>query len=357
MEKKALISQLPHDINQIMAVINRDVPEYYEWLQGYKVPRNIIDWLFISLITYVLNNAANYTGTIKQRTDRLFEGLHQEAALLLNTLKGYNVPDNLIDIIFPDLIEISLREISGASQGPATGPAWSDWEDLGGHLASAPAVSSWGIDRLDVFGKSKDGSLLHKWWDGMEWSEWEDLGGNLASAPGAVSWGPDRIDVFAVGQNQALWHLWWNGSVWSEWEDLGGILISAPAAVSRGPNLIDVFTRGESGSLWYKGWDGSHWSVWIDTGDGSINSGPAAASTGTYRLELFALGDRNQLLFRTWHGGRWSNWHSLGGEIISEPAAVSWGICVLTYLHKGRIIISGIYIGNKNPEVIKAPHV
>ncbi len=186
--KKVLTSQVPHDINQIMAVINRDVPEYYERLQGYKVPKNIIDWLFISVITYVLMNAANYTGNIKHKTDRLFESLHQDAALLFNTLMGYNVPDNLIDIIFSNITEISLREMSGPSPEFIPGPAWSNWENLGGHLTSAPAVASWGTDRLDVFGRGKDGSLLHKWWDGMEWSDWEDLGGDLASAPGAVSW-------------------------------------------------------------------------------------------------------------------------------------------------------------------------
>ncbi len=79
-------------------------------------------------------NAENYTGNIKHKTDRLFESLHQDAALLFNTLMGYNVPDNLIDIIFSNITEISLREMSGPSPEFIPGPAWSNWENLGGHL-------------------------------------------------------------------------------------------------------------------------------------------------------------------------------------------------------------------------------
>lgn len=42
------------------------------------------------------------------------------------------------------------------------------------------------------------------------WSDWEDLGGKLTTAPTAASWGPNRLDVFAGGENQHLWHKAWN---------------------------------------------------------------------------------------------------------------------------------------------------
>ncbi len=47
--------------------------------------------------------------------------------------------------------------------------------------------------------------MWHKWWDG-DWSEWENLGGKLASAPSAVCKGPDRIDIFARGTDNKLHH-------------------------------------------------------------------------------------------------------------------------------------------------------
>ena len=59
-------------------------------------------------------------------------------------------------------------------------------------------------------------------------SEWRDLGGVLTSAPAVASWGPNRLDVFARGQNKHLWHKRWDDKDWSEWRDLGaGTLTSA----------------------------------------------------------------------------------------------------------------------------------
>jgi hypothetical protein len=51
---------------------------------------------------------------------------------------------------------------------------WSTWEDLGGVLSSAPAVSSMGKKRLDVFARGPDGAMWHTWFDGG-WKGWERL--------------------------------------------------------------------------------------------------------------------------------------------------------------------------------------
>jgi Repeat of unknown function (DUF346) len=119
-------------------------------------------------------------------------------------------------------------------KGAAFGDMWSEWEDLGGELASAPSVASWGERRLDVFAKGENGHLMHKHWNGEDWSDWRDLGGRLISAPAAVSWVPDRIDVVVRGHDFQLAHKRWNGQEWSDWRDLGESLTSAPAVASLG---------------------------------------------------------------------------------------------------------------------------
>jgi len=318
-----LIQQRPQDVNQMMGLIDREFANHYSELQRYGVPRGITRNLFRSVVSYVLVNEKNYSGTIDQKTNQLFNAIQRDLSAVFYILRIYGVPNNRINQIIRDIIRFILENISAGPVPPATG--WSEWEDLGGILTSAPAVASWQANRLDVFGRGQNQALWHKYWDGRRWSEWEDLGGVLTSAPTVASWGPNRLDVFGRGQNQALWHKYWDGRRWSEWEDLGGVLTSAPAAVSWGPNRIDVFGKGQNQSLWHKYWDGRRWSEWEDLGGGSIQSGPGVASTGVNRLEVFAQGSRDQLLFRTWNGNRWSGWQSLGGVITSEPAAVSWG--------------------------------
>jgi len=368
--------QRPQDINRIMALINRRFDNYYAELQRYRVQRADTRNIFRNTVSYVLRNENNYTGTIDQRTNAILNDLRRDNPAAFALLSRRGVPNARINQIIRDIIRFTLANIEGV---PVAG--WSQWEDLGGILTSAPAVASWQPNRLDVFARGQNQALWHRYWNGTRWSEWEDLGGVLTSGPAAVSWGPNRIDVFGRGQNQALWHkywdgtrwsawedlggvmtsepavaswqanrldvftrgqnqaLWhkyWDGARWSEWEDLGGVLTSAPAAVSWGPNRIDVFGRGQNQSLWHKYWNGTRWSAWEDLGGGQINSAPAAASTGINRLEVFARGQRNDLQFRTWNGIQWSRWQSLGGTITSAPAAVSWGGNRLDVFAKGQ---------------------
>jgi hypothetical protein len=268
--------QRPQDINRIMALINQRFANTYAELQRYGVRRADTRNIFRNIVRYVLRNQDNYTGTIVQRTDALLNDLRRDNPFAFTILRQKGVPNARINQIFRDIIRFILENI-GVGGGP------------------------------------------------QGWSQWEDLGGILTSAPAVASWQPNRLDVFARGQNQALWHKYWNGARWSEWEDLGGVLTTGPAAVSWSPNRIDVFGRGQNLSLWHKYWDGTRWSVWEDLGGGQISSAPAAASTGVNRLEVFARGQNNELLIRTWNGTRWSGWQSLGGVITSAPAAVSWG--------------------------------
>ena len=84
--------------------------------------------------------------------------------------------------------------------------------------------------------------MYHKWWDGSKWGpsllDWEPLGGVfIDSAPAVVSWGPDRLDIFGLGLDQDMFHKSWDGSKWGpsllEWEQLGGVFTHPLASESR----------------------------------------------------------------------------------------------------------------------------
>jgi hypothetical protein len=145
------------------------------------------------------------------------------------------------DIAGPTANQVS-QDGSGATPVPIDTPTntpsptpsskWGTWQALGGDLVEAPAVSSWGNGRLDVFVRGTDDQLWHMYyWNGPDWSGWEPLGGSITSSPAAVSWGSDRIDIFARGGDGHLWHMSWNNG-WTGWEPLGGDLVDAPAVAS-----------------------------------------------------------------------------------------------------------------------------
>jgi hypothetical protein len=122
------------------------------------------------------------------------------------------------------------------------------WEDLGGIAIDAPAVASSNLKNLEVFARGTENHLWHMSWDGSRWSDWEDLGGTICSAPAAVShWG--NIDCVVRGMDNHIYHKSWDGSRWSDWEDLGGTAIDAPAVASWGVHRLDVFARGTDNNL------------------------------------------------------------------------------------------------------------
>ena len=99
-----------------------------------------------------------------------------------------------------------------------TAPLLTDLDPLDVGFQNSPAMSSWGIGRLDVFLRSApygrlsgaDCALWHLWANQGQWQGWETLGGRITSDPGAASGavpGINGIDVFTRGNDLNLWHL------------------------------------------------------------------------------------------------------------------------------------------------------
>jgi hypothetical protein len=179
---------------------------------------------------------------------------------------------------------------------PPPAPTWHN-DNLGGSLTSDPDISSWGTNRLDVFARGTEGSLLTTYFSGTTWSSWVSLGGSIVGGPSAVSMSSGRLDVVARTANNSIEHRWFDGSWHSD--NLGGSMTSDPDIASWGPGRLDVFARGPEGALWTKYFNGSTWSSWINLG-GSITGGPGAVAAGTERLHVVARDAGNSSIDHWW---------------------------------------------------------
>jgi hypothetical protein len=89
---------------------------------------------------------------------------------------------------------------------------------VGGQATSAPAVTSRGTNRLDLFVRRADGRIYQRSNNGAGWTSWASLGGATISAPAAVAASADRIDLWARGTDNALQHKVWRATTgWSGW--------------------------------------------------------------------------------------------------------------------------------------------
>jgi len=230
--------------------------------------------------------------------------------------------------------------------------------------------TSWTANRLDLFARGSDQSLVHKSWNGSAWSTLEPLGGVIRGKPASVAWGPNRsisslavrtvpcsiaggtaipgaagnrsaerspaiprschgpatVSIFfAAGTDGELWHKAWTGSAWGGWETLGGVIVGPPAAISWGANRLDIFARGLDGanvaSL-------VGWACLARLGVARRNHHQQARCRcrgDPIDSISSARGLDGGVYHRWWDGHDWGGWEALGGTIIGPPSAVTWG--------------------------------
>jgi len=100
--------------------------------------------------------------------------------------------------------------------------------------------------------------------------------------------------------------------------------LSSAAVTSVGSGRTDLFMRSSAGHLLHQYRPpGGSWTRAIDLG-GNLRSQPAAVSWAPGRLDVFARGADDALWHILYAGGRWSGWERLGGVISSAPAVASW---------------------------------
>lgn len=214
------------------------------------------------------------------------------------------------------------KYFDGSQWNPSDG-----MENLGNELSGGVTAVSWNVSRLDVFATDTQEKLMHIYYDGTKWSDWEDMRAPFPlSEPTVSSWGPNRLDLFGVSLDKGhLWHTAWDGSQWLAWEDLGGTdLIGPVAAESWGVNRTDIVALGEDGAYYYKYWDGYQWNPTDNTlfpKGGKFSSLPTLVSWGVNRLDIFGVTDDSQLGHQTWYGSGWyPEWEfeKLGGNLAAD---------------------------------------
>jgi len=145
--------------------------------------------------------------------------------------------------------------------------------NLGGTMTSAPiAVASEAGDRMTVFARDTDGSLMTRMWSAYYgWYSWVDRPVLIFGRPGVTTRGGYSVDLFYRDYTDDSLVHWYSPDA-VEWvagnrAELGGHIYAAPAAVARGAGRIDVFSRNNLADIVQRAWiSGQGWSSWIGLG-------------------------------------------------------------------------------------------
>ena len=136
-------------------------------------------------------------------------------------------------------LDVFIRGMDGAiwaNGSPDGGASWYGWYSLaGGPSERTPTAVAWGPNRLDVFENVEtggySGNIYHKWWNGSTWGPAQTGAGewlgpvSFGNPPKVVSWGVDHIDLFGRSSSGVVyhkaWNIGWTPAAGSAWENLG----------------------------------------------------------------------------------------------------------------------------------------
>jgi hypothetical protein len=221
---------------------------------------------------------------------------------------------------------------------------WTEWTSLGGSLTSQPAVLLDAEGLMHIFVRGPDRALWHKHQIGgqepryIKWSEWQSLGGVLASAPRVpISLNTvNLLEVFVRASDKAYWHRSQIASLptteraldWDDWQSLGGVFSSGPSTVVNSEGFVEAFGRGADKAIWRKSQylaDGAvKWSKWVSL-RGITSTGPAVRVRGDGLMEVFVRGVDKQIWSKSQEiapnstmSAEFGVWRSFSGSVLSE---------------------------------------
>jgi hypothetical protein len=264
---------------------------------------------------------------------------------------------------FTSLVVVMIAAVVTAVVGAVTVPAAAEsarsvaasatvspWVSLGGVITSGPSAVTWGVGREEVFARGADYQLWHKWYEAGAWSDWQPLGGLLASDPEVIaltSPGTTQftgLRVYVTGFDGNVWVREYSqgffGARWGDWYLYGAppqtTVVGGPVGLAHigfghllaGTDEV-VLVRGADNQLWIQGYSsglnvGYINAPWTPCG-GVITSDPDLTRAG----EFFARGSdmalyqgRFQFVANVGLTCGWQQ-QSLGGILSSGPGAVS----------------------------------
>ncbi|WP_218511797.1 hypothetical protein [Variovorax sp. dw_308] len=207
---------------------------------------------------------------------------------------------------------------------------WGDWTTIS-QRRFAPSGVAAGVspdDQLVVAAIDAAGYLWTSQEQNGVWSQWQQLGSEKFKAvPVMASNADGRLEIFGVSTNGALMHAWQTGSDgdFTQWQALSqGPFTGVPAVMRNLDQRLEVFASRMDGTLshaWQVAPNGG-WSNEAPT-PGTHKFDPAMNINQDGTLSVFVVGVNDQAVWtrrQAQPNGSWDDWKSLGGVVKSAPA-------------------------------------
>lgn len=222
---------------------------------------------------------------------------------------------------------------------------WSNWNDVGGNIISAPSVASRAPERMLVVARGRQNQIVGRpWTEGNSWDNWGEYGGRHTYYPTIISSKPSGYSIYTVGGGQTTYRRIFSGNQWFDWTPTnegtrvwGGVAAVSVGGTDANEGRIDLFGLNDTNNIIQATYPGgsSKWGPYSSRG-GTMQGRMDAASWAPGRVDLVARGaSSNKLWHRVLAGNTWGNWREIHPKVISGPAVCTWGPDRLDVFAKG----------------------
>lgn len=104
--------QGPEEASILTELTVYNFPNYYQELQRYGIHFGITLNLIRDVITYVLKNKEEYSGTVEEKSKQILVDLEKDLSEIFYVANLYKVPYTRVNTILEDLIRFTLENSS-----------------------------------------------------------------------------------------------------------------------------------------------------------------------------------------------------------------------------------------------------
>ena len=172
-----------------------------------------------------------------------------------------------------------------------------------------------------VFGRGFLGALFYNRYKNGAWEGQKAITGpSLTSDPVAVRVNNTRIQLFARSNSNYAergHHRAHRERRVAGLELAPGLRDVEPRRGRRTRTGSSCSARGYDGALWWRRFVNGVWGPWASLG-GNLASDPSAVTDGNQVWVFVRIGGR-QISYKRFDGGNWSGWQGLGGSVLGDP--------------------------------------
>ncbi|AOT72194.1 hypothetical protein [Geosporobacter ferrireducens] len=107
-----------YQVNHLTMQARTELMSFYRELEGFGIDRSTAEFLVRFVVSFTVNNAEKYSGTVAQKAAALYRDLGNQHSWIIMMMRNFGIPMQQITKLLTTLIEYVLTRMAGPVRPP-----------------------------------------------------------------------------------------------------------------------------------------------------------------------------------------------------------------------------------------------